>query len=110
MFAAYAREIEVPPMWNAIEAQLPRRRTLHWPAALAAAALLVLVVAAAHYRAAIGRLEPHAPRAAAALLPPLTAAIDEAEWQARRAPDDPIAVTRLVAAYDAKLQLLRTYD
>jgi hypothetical protein len=129
MVAAYARGIEVPPMWEAIEARLPRRRrALRWPAALAAAALLALIVtatlllrrpaprvapasvAAAHYRAAIGRLEPHASPAAAALLPPLTAAIDEAERQASRAPDDPIAVTRLVAAYDAKLQLLRVYD
>jgi len=129
MFAAYASTIEVPPMWNAIEARLPRRApVLRWPAALAAAALLALVVAAAlmwrrpaphvapvsaaavHYREAIGRLEPHASRAAAALLPPLTAAIDEAERQAGRTPDDPIAVTRLVAAYDAKLQLLRAYD
>jgi hypothetical protein len=132
MFAAYARGIDVPPMWDAIEARLPRRRrVVGWPAALAAAALLALVVAgalvlrapappprdaspasvaAARYREAIGRLEPRAPRATAALLPPLTAAIDEAEREARRAPDDPIAVTRLVAAYDAKLQLLRTYD
>jgi len=127
MFGAYARGIDVPPMWEAIEARLPRAR--RWPAILAAAALLALVVAgalvlrrptpsstspasvaAAHYREAIRRLEPRAPKAAAALLPPLTAAIDEAERAARRVPDDPLAVTRLVAAYDAKLQLLRTYD
>jgi hypothetical protein len=131
MFAAYARGIEVPPMWEGIEARLPRReRTFGWPALLAAAALLAIVTAgvlvlrgrtaapaaspaalvAEHYREAIRRLEPHAPRGAAALLPPLTAAIDEAEREARRRPDDPIAVTRLVAAYDAKLQLLRTND
>ncbi|HKS24309.1 MAG TPA: hypothetical protein VJZ76_16025, partial [Thermoanaerobaculia bacterium] len=48
MFAAYAREIDVPPMWETIEARLPReRRVLRWTAPLAAAALLALVVGAA---------------------------------------------------------------
>lgn len=152
MYAAYTREIAVPPMWEAIEARLQqeplqeewrqrasrRARPLFATAAAAVAAIALVTVgmmavrtmtfdghapqlegsqrnaspaliAAAHYRQAIEKLEPNAGAAASALLPPLTSAIDAAERDAALAPDDPLAVTRAVAAYDAKLQLLRAY-
>ena len=137
MYAAYARSIEVPPMWEAIAARVQRDarrrritfRTFAIAAAFAAAVVAMvamrlwnfsgaaprneapLTVAAAHYREAIRKLEPKAGRATR-LLPQLTAAIEAAERAAAHSPDDPVAVTRVVAAYDAKLQLLRAaaYD
>ncbi|HYI12754.1 MAG TPA: hypothetical protein VEK57_27135 [Thermoanaerobaculia bacterium] len=72
--------------------------------------------AVARYRIAIARIEggirqraKDDPRAAAAVaaLPELTVAIGAAETGVAAAPADPIAVTRLVAAYDAKLEVLR---
>lgn len=69
-----------------------------------------------HYQVAIARLEGgvqqsarNDPRAAAAAaaLPELTRAIATAERAAASKPADPVAVTRLVAAYDAKLEVLR---
>jgi NAD-specific glutamate dehydrogenase len=123
MYAAYRGAIEVPPMWSGIEERVRRPR---WRVPLAAAAMIglmmmtatlfllrapratspshVAAVAAAHYRVAIAKLE----RRADPLLPQLTSAIGEAERAVSRQPDDPVAVTSLVAAYDAKLQLLRT--
>jgi hypothetical protein len=117
MYAAYAQSIEVPPMWDAIETRLRPRRS-PWRAALAMAAMLTVIVAifvardrsetpasivAAHYRDAIAAR--HASADAATLLPRLDASINTAEQHANA--DDPIAVTRVVSAYDAKLQLLR---
>jgi outer membrane murein-binding lipoprotein Lpp len=76
--------------------------------------------AAAHYEVAIARLEPAVRSRASsaevagtlALLPQLSDAIRIARQQASRAPDDPAVATTLIAAYDAKLQLLRsiTYE
>ena len=130
MFAAYVKNIAIPPMWNEVDARLrvdARPRRIGWM--LTAAAMAGIVIAAlialhaphggssepsraaglavARYRAAIARLEPRANSAVAALLPEMNTAIRTAERTAARAPDDPTAVTNLVAAYDAKLQMLR---
>jgi len=125
LYAAYGDSIRVPPMWQAVERRIriPRRR--RWlPMALAAAAALAVVVAlqwlprrpqppqrpyavaAARYREAIERAGAAAP-AARSDVALLTAAIRESERSAA-ASDDPIAVARMVSAYDAKLQLLRS--
>jgi hypothetical protein len=123
MYAAYRQSIVVPPLWSGIE---KRTRPRRWQMPLAAAAMIavlmiaatlvllraprtapppsVATIAAAHYRIAIANLER---RTADPLLPQLTAAIAAAERNAARMPSDPVEVTRLVAAYDAKLQLLR---
>jgi uncharacterized Zn finger protein (UPF0148 family) len=125
MYAAFARSVDVPPMWEAIERET-RTRQAPWRVALAAAAAIALlmlgaivlrrvpasretpvIVAATHYRDAIARLERHARGDEAALLPQLSGAVRDAESAAVRAPDDAEAVTRVVAAYDAKLQMLR---
>lgn len=68
-------------------------------------------LAVAHYRAAISTLERKS-GTAVPLTSELSVAIAEAERTARVNPDDPVAVTRLVDAYDAKLQVLRAtvYD
>ena len=57
--------------------------------------------ASAHYRAAIARLEQNGAS------PELTNAVHAAEIAASEAPSDPMAVTRLMSAYDAKLATLR---
>ena len=124
MYAAYAASIEVPALWSAIDARVRQRRAQWIP--LAAAILVAVViaavvalrgrhrgsspldVAAASYRTAIARLEPRATRDVAALLPNMNTAITAAVRAAAARPDDPFAVTNVVAAYDAKLQLLRT--
>ena len=129
MYAAYQSAIAVPPMWSGIEGRIRRPR---WRMPLAAAAMVGLLmiaatlflvrapqrnapplrtaaVAATRYREAITKLETHsASSTAAPLLPQLNRAIGEAQRAADRSPDDPVVVTRLVAAYDAKLQLLRS--
>lgn len=136
VLAAYAAETEVPPMWRDLEARIRRdavrrpapRHT--WRFTLAAAAALIIVtlgaitvfrrqaptafteapepaaVASMKYEAAIRRVESRL-RTRPALVPELTRAIDDAKRAVAVAPHDPIAVTRLVAAYDAKLDLLR---
>jgi hypothetical protein len=126
MYAAYRQSIDVPPLWSGIEERIRRHSTFNiqhstFNIAAAAAIALVLIAAAAfllraprtkpaehvatiaasHYRAAIAKL--HSPPAP----PELDAAISTAERAAARNPNDPVEVTRLVAAYDAKLQLLR---
>ena len=121
MYARYRDAIEVPAMWDAVEWRLRARR---WSRVLLAAAALIVVAilfirrspeapvpanqdVVAHYRAAIQKLEPDA--SASALMPEINAAIARAETSARAG--DPLAASRVVAAYDAKLQLLRsTYD
>lgn len=136
IYAAYAAEIEVPEMWAGIEARLRRRRARsRWISLAAAAVIAVIAVgivflrpqrepriagpageASAHYRVAIARLEgsiheraKNDPRAAAAAaaLPALTRAVKAAETSAAAAPADPVTVTRLITAYDAKLETLR---
>jgi hypothetical protein len=121
MYATYRESIEVPPLWSGIEQRIRPRSRFNLAAAAAIAALLIPAAvillrsprnvaspamndAALHYRAAIAKThtDPAAP-----LLPQLNHAITAAERAAARAPNDPIEVTRLVAAYDAKLQLLR---
>jgi len=123
MYVRFAAETRVPPMWEGIASRLrarPRRRYV-WRAALAiAAAVAVITIAvivrapkppaslvSTRYQRAIAALEPSA-NANTALLADLTKAIGEAERNAAAAPNDPIAVTQLVAAYDAKLEVLRT--
>ena len=123
MFAAYRGSIEVPPMWVGIEKRIRKHSTFNIQHSTfniaAAAAITVMLIgaavvlmrtppprpaaieAAAHYRAVIAKL-PSAP-----LSPELDVAIAAAERGAARAPNDPVEVTRLVAAYDAKLQFLR---
>lgn len=116
MFAAYRGSIEVPPMWPAVERRIRRRSTVSLAAAASIALLLIAAAAflvrrpvpttpaadvVAHYRAAIANVHSDAAP------PRLNAAIDAAERGAARAPNDPVEVTRLVAAYDAKLQFLR---
>ena len=125
MYAKYRASIEVPAMWEGVESRLRARRR-RWPyAMLAAAAALVLITtlivtraprstpvnAMAHYDHAIRHIEPRA-KTNAALIRDLNNAIAEASREAERAPDDPIAVTRVVAAYEAKLAVLReaTYE
>jgi hypothetical protein len=123
MYAAYRSAIDVPPLWSGIEARIRPHSTFNLAAAAAIALLLIgaavilmrtpreapprtaATEAAIHYRAAIAKL-PYDP--AAPLLPRLTDAIGAAERAAARDPNNPVQVTRLVAAYDAKLQLLRT--
>jgi hypothetical protein len=121
MYAAYRESIDVPPLWNGIEQRIrPRSRFNLAVAAVVAALLLSAAVvllrvprnmpspatnaAAAHYRAAIAKTYADSDTP---LLPQLNRAIATAERAAARDPNDPIEMTRLVAAYDAKLQLLR---
>jgi hypothetical protein len=116
IFAAYRDSIEVPPMWPAVESRIRRRSTISLAAAASIALLLIASAVflirrpvtatpatdvATHYRAAIANLRSDAAP------PRLNTAIDAAERGAARAPNDPVEVTRLVAAYDAKLQFLR---
>ena len=125
LFRAYAAETAVPPMWSGIEARLRRdafRRAAQrrvWTLGLAAAASVIVVVlafrrpaspvalATAQYESAIHRIESRL-ETPPPLLSELTTAVDAAKRSAASAPDDPVAVTRLVAAYDAKLDLLRS--
>jgi hypothetical protein len=121
MYAAYRESIDVPPLWSGIEQRIRPRRRFNLAAAAAIAVLLISAAfmllrsprnvpasapndAAAHYRAAIAKI--HTDRATP-LLPQLDRAIATAERAAARAPNDPIEMTHLVAAYDAKLQLMR---
>lgn len=114
MFAAWRDSIEVPAMTF----HSPRPRNTWWLAAAAAAVIAVVIGvvslrrvppapgtpdAAAHYRRAIARAAPHA--ASIPFAAELDAAIRNAERTAE--PGDPIAVAHVVAAYDAKLQLMR---
>ena len=130
MYAAYAGAIEVPAMWDAIAARVDRRpRRFAWQFAAVAALFAVVVsalvfmprrsgtasstpgvIAMAHYRAAIARVEPHGRRDP--VLDDLRTATRTAEVAASHAPNDPLAVTRAVAAYDAQLQVMRAvhYD
>lgn len=134
IYAAYAAQIEVPEMWSGIEARLRRRNANARWMSLAAAAVIAMIVigtaamffrahpqpeptliagpageASMHYRAAIARYEKvinaNDPRAAA--LSALTRAIGDAEVAAAASPADPVVVTRLITAYDAKLETLR---
>lgn len=136
LYAAYAASIEVPEMWSGIEARLRRRTSRARRMALAAAAAIAVVVlgivalrrdplpaiagpageASAQYRVAIARFEGDVRKrakndaraaAAAAALPALTEAVRNAEIAASAAPADPVVVTRLMTAYDAKLETLR---
>jgi hypothetical protein len=129
MYAAYRESIDVPPLWSAVDRHI-RHSTFniqHSTFRIAAAAILgvlmlaaialitrtpgkmqprpVAIDAATHYRAAIAKVSSGS---AQPLLPRLTAAISTAERAVARNPNDPVEVTHLVAAYDAKLQLLRT--
>ncbi|HKR65320.1 MAG TPA: hypothetical protein VJZ00_16430 [Thermoanaerobaculia bacterium] len=127
LYEDYIRGIEVPPMWDAIEARiraggapgaLARRPTAEAAVAtLAAAAMLLAAIltivrldrtlpnVSSHYQRAIAQLERDAPPSP--MMFELTRAIAVAERAAADAPNDPVAVTRLVDAYDAKLQMLR---
>jgi hypothetical protein len=129
MYAAYADAIRVPAMWPAIERRIRAQRRQGWVGvALAAAAAIAIVVAlqslmprrhsaapqapayataAARYRVAIAQAGAASP-AARTDMALLTTAIAESERSAAAASDDPIAVARMVSAYDAKLQLLRS--
>lgn len=121
MYGAYRESIDVPLLWSEIEQRIRPRSRFNFAIAAAIAVLLISASfilmqvprnmpspatndAAAHYRAAIAKThaDPDTP-----LLPQLNHAIATAERAAARTPNDPIEVTRLVAAYDAKLQLLR---
>ncbi|MBV8543169.1 MAG: hypothetical protein JO093_00205 [Acidobacteria bacterium] len=121
MYAAYRESIDVPPLWSGIEQRIRPRWRFNLAAAAAIAVLMISTAfillrsqrnvpspatndAAAHYRAAIAKTQADR---ATPLLPQLNRAIATAERAAARAPNDPIEVTRLVAAYDAKLQLMR---
>ncbi|HEX8170777.1 MAG TPA: hypothetical protein VF824_09580 [Thermoanaerobaculia bacterium] len=123
LYAAYARTIDVPPMWDAIAWRIrPRRRAVEWLLAAALAVLVIgtmlavlvtrqraespVMIAAARYESAIARIAPES--GDARLLSDLDSAIDAARRDAARTPDDPLAAMRLVTAYDAKLQLLRS--
>jgi hypothetical protein len=116
MYAAYRGSIEVPTMWPAVERRIRRHSAVSLAAAASIAILLIAAAAllvrrpvpatpatevAAHYLAATANFHSDA----APLR--LNAAIAAAERGAARAPNDPVEVTRLVAAYDAKLQFLR---
>lgn len=128
MYAAYRESIDVPPLWSRIEERIRPRltfniqhSTFNIAAATAIAVLLLAAMvlllrdrrpdtqlpateAAMHYRASIAKL--HAAPASPLFLK-LNAAVNTAERAAARAPSDPVEITRLVAAYDAKLQFLR---
>jgi hypothetical protein len=124
LYAAYAASIEVPEMWSGLEARLRQRTSRARWVALAAAAMIAAIAigivslrrdplpaiagpageASTHYRAAIARLERTVPTAAP---PELTNAVHAAEIAASQAPSDPVVVTRLMSAYDAKLATLR---
>jgi hypothetical protein len=129
MYAAYRQSIDVPPLWSGIEKRIRKHSTFniqHSTFNIAAAAVIAVVLlaaavlllrerprkfprpaaieAAVHYRAAIAKLHSNPPQP---LMARLTGAIGTAERAAALSPNDPVEATRLVAAYDAKLQLLR---
>lgn len=128
IYASYRASIAVPEMWSAIDSRL-RPRAFPWRMWAIAAALVLACIAAiitlrapkpvpdpvtlvaAKYDRAIQALQPHA-QTNAAVLGDLDRAVDQATRAAAQSPNDPIAVTRLVAAYDAKLEVLRatTYE
>ena len=119
LFEEYADGIVVPEMWEGVRRRISRRRRfrrLAWLSAAAAALLIAVVmvlprreapvvVASQRYATACRSREAQL-RTPAPLLPELTEAVARAERAARRAPKDPIAVSLLVDAYDAKLQYL----
>lgn len=118
VYAAYARSIDVPPLWDGVVRRIERERARRWWLAAVAAVILIAIFvirkpeptgamadAREHYQRAIETLEPHA--SSTPFVAELNAAIEDANRAAARAPDDPMAVTRLVAAYDAKVRLLR---